>query len=1148
MKNLRLKLNRTLCRMLFVSLVLLTISENMYSAEDDFLLTIQNIVQPLPDQLEFDIYLQDTDSNQPFELSFIQMGIGFNLEMLSGLSASPLMTTILPGCSELPVNMQPTDILTTSLGQIKVWGRNLPGAGNGCIISTVFPGTRIARLRITNGSSYTVGASPDFTFTSSSSWAPVFPTKIAIYSGGITNTNLEVISEVNAIVLSNPVLSVPTILNSMSGMLEGSFNQATPQVLEYIVTAMNLTDNLVITSSTSMSDPEGGNVVISTDTAGNYTDTIILSPVNGIIETSVYVKSGINLFPFDCTGRILHNSPGADTDSVNVHISCLPGLSLAPVVSLGQLQERPGSVIRVPLTAQNFGNIARISFTIEYNPEVLSFTGLENIKAELPTEMCTGCSDPDVCCNPGTYFLVNESSADSTLSAVYIEIARESGQFELPDCKLFDLVFDYSDGVSAIEFTDGAYCYNNTEGFQWIVINEPFDDYYFDGSVSPLPDKSILLEVNLEGLYDPVNDFMNKAVGPDFPATIADLITFSLALNTFPYTIELEIDSVSVDQNGTCLIDLPDLLSGEYYIVISHRNSIETWSATPISFDGSDIAYDFTTSANSAFGSNMKLMGEKYCLFGGDVNQDGAVDTGDMSPVDNDAAAYAEGYLPSDVNGDGIVDTADMIIIDNNTSSFTGAYFPIATIPVVSTIAVTGITGSSANCGGEITSDGGSSVSVRGVCWDTAPNPTPGFSHTLDGSGTGTFYSILSALSPSTTYYVRAYATNGMGTGFGNEVSFTTRIFDQGSGLTDYDNNEYSTAILGNREWMTENLKVTHYMNGDTIPNITDNSWNTLTSGAFCWYNHDETSFGNEYGALYNWYTVTDSRKLCPQGWRVPNEEDWTILANLLGGTENAGGKMKSLRTVPDAHPRWDLPNTGATNASDFSGFPGGYRLPGGTFEEMGRSGYWWNTSPDSLNRVWMRALDYNSDDLFLDIAFRQFGFSVRCVRGVDTPSVTTSPITNLTEIGAISGGDISNDGGEPVIQRGVCWGTAPNPEIDGPHSSDGSGTGQFIGQILGLYPSTTYYTRAYAVNINGISYGNQVSFTTPASVFICGAAMTVEHLAGSVAPVNKTVIYQTLETDLSGNTKCWIAQNLGADHQASTYNDNTEASAGWYW
>jgi hypothetical protein len=133
----------------------------------------------------------------------------------------------------------------------------------------------------------------------------------------------------------------------------------------------------------------------------------------------------------------------------------------------------------------------------------------------------------------------------------------------------------------------------------------------------------------------------------------------------------------SVSMQGQTGMLIPASLTGSYYITVRHRNSIATVSASPVSFAGSVISYDFTDLASKAYSNNMIQMADgKWAFYAGDVNQDGAVDTADMSPVDNDASVFASGYLASDVNGDDIVDTADMTIVDNNGSVFVGSITP----------------------------------------------------------------------------------------------------------------------------------------------------------------------------------------------------------------------------------------------------------------------------------------------------------------------------------------------------------------------------------------------------------------------------------------------------------------------------------------
>jgi uncharacterized protein (TIGR02145 family) len=174
---------------------------------------------------------------------------------------------------------------------------------------------------------------------------------------------------------------------------------------------------------------------------------------------------------------------------------------------------------------------------------------------------------------------------------------------------------------------------------------------------------------------------------------------------------------------------------------------------------------------------------------------------------------------------------------------------------------------------------------------------------------------------------------------------------------------------------MKQNLKVSKYRNGDSIPtNLSNSTWQATTSGAYAIYNNTATN-DSIYGKLYNWYAVADSRGLCPTGWHVPGDAEWTTLENFLGGSSVAGGKMKAVSSL------WTAPNTGATNSSGFTGLPGGYRHNSGTFYNVGNDGYWWSSTQYSSASAWYRRLYYGGADSLRNYATKAYGFSVRCVR-----------------------------------------------------------------------------------------------------------------------------------------------------------------------
>jgi uncharacterized protein (TIGR02145 family) len=181
--------------------------------------------------------------------------------------------------------------------------------------------------------------------------------------------------------------------------------------------------------------------------------------------------------------------------------------------------------------------------------------------------------------------------------------------------------------------------------------------------------------------------------------------------------------------------------------------------------------------------------------------------------------------------------------------------------------------------------------------------------------------------------------------------------------VTDIDGNIYQAIRLGDQWWMAENLKVAHYRNGDAIPNVIDSgTWYDLTTGAYCNYKNSANN-ADIYGRLYNWYAVRDNRRIAPAGWHVATDGEWQKLIDYLGGDAVAGGKMKEAGTT-----HWWNPNTGATNESDFSALPGGYRLEYADDHELG-------------NEAWFRGLGYFDSEVFRNSGFKVYGFSVRCVR-----------------------------------------------------------------------------------------------------------------------------------------------------------------------
>jgi len=286
------------------------------------------------------------------------------------------------------------------------------------------------------------------------------------------------------------------------------------------------------------------------------------------------------------------------------------------------------------------------------------------------------------------------------------------------------------------------------------------------------------------------------------------------------------------------------------------------------------------------------------------------------------------------------------------------------------------LTGSSVVTGGNISSDGGTSVTARGVCWSTAADPTITSNKTTDGTGTGVFVSSLSGLNTWTKYYVRAYATNGVGTFYGPQIIAVPIPPVVYGAVSDIEGNSYKTVVIGNNTWMAENLKTTKYQDGSPITTGLDNSsWIGSSEGAYMDYNRTSSN-GDKFGHLYNGLAASDPRNVCPAGWHVPSAAEWNAMADNLGGGSVAGGRMK------DVSDDWASPNLEADNRSGFSGLPGGSFYSAGSagagiFSDMGTDGYWWSSDAPTFFYL-------TNDQTLLrtkSTATQSDGLSIRCVK-----------------------------------------------------------------------------------------------------------------------------------------------------------------------
>ena len=263
---------------------------------------------------------------------------------------------------------------------------------------------------------------------------------------------------------------------------------------------------------------------------------------------------------------------------------------------------------------------------------------------------------------------------------------------------------------------------------------------------------------------------------------------------------------------------------------------------------------------------------------------------------------------------------------------------------------------------------------------------------TNNGSGIGTFSSSLTGLSSNITYYARAYATNSAGTGYGNEVTFTTSNSSTALNIPcpgtptvkDIDGNIYNTVQIGTQCWTKENLRITKYRDSSVIPldesggtagNGTGQTWSSRTTGARTVYGHSAANLAT-FGYLYNWYAVADPKGLCPSGWHVPSDLEWTTMTNYLGGGSVAGGKMKAIDTT-----KWLIPNLGATNESGFTAIPSGFRWVFGGFYDLNGGTIFWSATEDSKTAGWYYYLREYTTSLDNFVTGKDTGGSIRCLK-----------------------------------------------------------------------------------------------------------------------------------------------------------------------
>jgi hypothetical protein len=450
-------------------------------------------------------------------------------------------------------------------------------------------------------------------------------------------------------------------------------------------------------------------------------------------------------------------------------------------------------------------------------------------------------------------------------------------------------------------------------------------------------------------------------------------------------------------------------------------------------------------------------------------------------------------------------------------------------LAAVTTNSVTNITATSAISGGNITDDGGFSITARGVCWSTAQNPTVNDNHSNDGSGIGGFVSNITGLDNNVSYYVRAYATNSKGTSYGEVRSFTTQeglaivttnpvteitATSAISGGNISDDGGFSITARGVCWGTSQNPTINdnHTTNGTGIgqftSNITELSYNTVYYVRAYATNSKGTSYGEEK-------TFTTS-KLAPT---VITDEVSVITSNsaICGGIVTSdGGDDVTARGVCYS----TSPNPTITNSHTSDGNGTGFYVSNIT-----------GLLPSTT--YYVKAYATNSMET-------SYGEQKSFITEIDYPTVTTTVVTNVTTTTALSGGNITSDGGSTITARGVCWSINPNPTINDSHTTDGSGSGSFTSSLTELNEYTTYYVRAYAVNSKGVGYGSQKSFRTMLTTPEGGIPGLF-----SVSS-NQQIVFSQGNLQYQANTNTWKFADNQCDYVGSTNQFISSDYSGW--
>ena len=456
--------------------------------------------------------------------------------------------------------------------------------------------------------------------------------------------------------------------------------------------------------------------------------------------------------------------------------------------------------------------------------------------------------------------------------------------------------------------------------------------------------------------------------------------------------------------------------------------------------------------------------------------------------------------------------------------------------PVVKTHAVSEIAATSAVGGGEVVEDGRADVTERGVCWSTIENPTVADAHSVDGAGLGSFVSNITGLTPNTAYYVRAYATNSEGTSYGEQVNFMTleEIIELATVKTSLVTGITSTTAVAGGDvtadggtevtakgvcWSTSQeptIEGEHTENGAGTGEFTAELSGLEQNTTYYVRAYATNKEGTAYGEEVSFTTLQENVVVKPMvtTLEIAGVSQTTAVAG--GNVTSDGGAEVTARGV-------------CWSASQEPTIEGEHTTDG-----AGTGEYQSNLSGLTANTTYyVRAYATNSEGTAYG---EEISFTTLEEHIVVEPTVITVSISEVTETTAVTGGNVTSDGGGEVSARGVCWSTSQEPTVEGNHTTDGTGVGEFVSNLTDLTDNTTYYVRAYATNEQGTSYGEQMSFTTVKHIDLPEVATVEPAEITSTSAVTGGNVISDGGAEVTAKGVCWsTSQNPTISDSFST-------------